>query len=975
MRGHAPTAAAILVFLALVPALLPAQTHGGAEASGQNTPGRHTWLYTETDHFRFVYQPEDSRWVEELVEVADDVYRRVAAALTGLPDLVTAVVFGRTDAANGYFTSAPPAHIGLFVASPSGYWLGARTASWLETLLLHELVHYVQLLWPGGFFSELSRVFGEGVAAGLSGFYPGWAIEGPAVFLETALAEGGRGRNPFFEMYARALVYDGDFPDYRQSGFGSWDTPPGRIYLAGYLFVDYLQRTYGPQALIRAQQILADNPLLGLDTVLEQVLGTPPQVAYDAMVEDLERELSAGRSSGRRISPEVRSDYHLPISTAAGLVLYRSRTDRPPAIVLLPGGGDDEDFAAEQVLVETGLSDPNSFHADPLGRRLVFTAFGRPAGEADAVYSYLYLAESESGGASVDPVGPMRVRRVSDESGFFHPVISPGGETIYALKRRGIYRDLVAVDVRSGVTRTLVSPEDRTFYHPTLSPGGDSIVLVGNREGTQTLYRVVLSEPSPTLRPLDLPDLGATYYPRFVTEDRLLFSADGTGRLVLYSLDMRSGDVRIQARDPVSAFAGTLHRGQLIYAGYRSDGYALFEAADDPQGVEIDPGPAAPGRLEAPPGRLEAPPHQAQAGPDESIQPFSDLPLPRIWAPFPTLLQLGDRPADLRLGAGLFSLGSALLSPSGYSLLAAFYPTPGQPTLDLALSLGTDATTIAYRLTQDFGRAGSRFHQTTSNSLTVSAVLAGSARIGVSDALSLAGSARHTYIRLTAGEGAFFAPAPDAVDAHFADFGLRLRYASARPAAARNIFSPGSGAASAGASASVPLGTEGWTVTPELNLSATVDGFFGVDALRLSLAGEYSFGPLPLRRRFQPRGFSDLVKQTAGGILGAFDYLFSFEPIDAPVTGALGLLGLGAGLHLTALANWDATSVAMYPRVYTGLDLVGVFAVMGAQFPVGVGTSLELDPLYAGILRGFSLYFFTGTNSYTGVDGALTLRR
>jgi hypothetical protein len=166
------------------------------------------WQQVRTRHFLFIFEPRDRASVDELLAVCEGVYDRVSGFFRSYPDLVPCVIRGRRDDANG-LTQSLPARIDLYLTAPNDFFLGARTESWLKALLTHELVHFVHQSMPTGILYGLSRVFGPDLSALSLTFLPGWAIEGPAVYGETLFTEGGRGRNPLFEMYTTAAVVDG----------------------------------------------------------------------------------------------------------------------------------------------------------------------------------------------------------------------------------------------------------------------------------------------------------------------------------------------------------------------------------------------------------------------------------------------------------------------------------------------------------------------------------------------------------------------------------------------------------------------------------------------------------------------------------------------------------------------------------------------------------------------------------------------
>jgi hypothetical protein len=189
---------------ALLAALLSAAT-GTAWGDGAGAGG---WQKIQSGHFLFIFEPRDRAAVDELLGFCEEVYADVCGFLGSHPDTVPCVLRGRIDYANGV-TRFLPNRIDLYLTAPNDMFLGARSEGWLRLLLAHELTHFVQASMDAGLPHALSLVFGRDTASVSLSFLPGWAVEGPAVTTETRFSEGGRGRNPFFEMYTKAAVVEG----------------------------------------------------------------------------------------------------------------------------------------------------------------------------------------------------------------------------------------------------------------------------------------------------------------------------------------------------------------------------------------------------------------------------------------------------------------------------------------------------------------------------------------------------------------------------------------------------------------------------------------------------------------------------------------------------------------------------------------------------------------------------------------------
>ena len=176
-----------------------------------------------------------------------------------------------------------------------------------------------------GVLHVLSRVFGSDVRWGSAVFLPGWMIEGPTTNLETTFTSGGRGRNPFFELQYKAPIIEGGLFSLAQASYASAFPPSGRIYVAGYVLVDHLLRTYGEDSFTRIMDDYLAFPFFGPWTAIERVTGKKARDIYDDMKADLEERYRAGRGDRRGNAHLARPDRRL--AAPGG---HRTRAVREP---------------------------------------------------------------------------------------------------------------------------------------------------------------------------------------------------------------------------------------------------------------------------------------------------------------------------------------------------------------------------------------------------------------------------------------------------------------------------------------------------------------------------------------------------------------------------------------------------------------------------------------------------------------------
>lgn len=671
-----------------------------------------SWHSVSTEHFEIIYSADDpyaTGAAAEVVALAPSVWSKTTSYMRYTPtERISVVLRSDTARANGYFTPLPP-HIELFVSSPSRYQLGSRTPNWLELVFTHEMIHYLHLTRPKGFFGFASRLFGPLTAAGSYLFLPGWAVEGPTVYGETALTPGGRGTDPFFEMTWLAPIYADTLYTYDQAGYQSPLPPSGRIYSAGYLMTDYLHRTYGADGYHAINDTFMRLPFLGMRRAVRRVTGTPAPSVFGEMVSEIELR-SAERftlPTGSPVSPtDTDADWHLIASTDAGILAWSAAPRTPGAVYLI-----DDDTSRPRHLFSVSATDASSVAVnDDLTQAIAAIVHPDYAGAGPRVsYSDLHIID-------LSPDAPLRSQRITQGRQLLHPAFIPSSDTIIAVERQGQYSRLVRVTIPGGEITPLYDPGSVRLHAPRVSNDGSLLAVVEHDEGSQDIVVIAVRSGEVVAR-IGTPQ-HHEFDPRFITGSppyRITYGSDEPGYLVVKEVSLIPGENLFGrenptvVKDPIAAYSATRYGAFYIYQTYRGTGYAIRKQpitrsmSDESHAANRRPerestssiastheySPVTDRRTDILPTPLPVPVQPIQG------ERYVDLPRPVFW--FPTVAVSGGSNEDAFTEFGVYALAASVLERHQVEVAAAYNPAAAEPTGEVTYTFqpGAAAWSIA----------------------------------------------------------------------------------------------------------------------------------------------------------------------------------------------------------------------------------------------------------------------------------------
>lgn len=527
------------------------------------------WLKLETQRFEIVFEAQDESQARHLASFADEVFDHVSSLLDHRPQRrIPVVIAGRTAFANGSFSPFPPS-ITIFTTSPGDRSLGPRSPDWLRTVFVHELTHYLHLTTPRGLTAVATKLFGPDAVALSTPFMGGWWIEGITTYAESSLAIGGRGDDTRFELNYNAPILADTMWSLAQGSYQSARAPSGRIYVTGYMFVDYLMQRYGQDSFAAVNNEFLRWPFFGLDPALQKITGKKGHELFHDAIEALRFSFAPAPAAtpSTPFAPFDEGDQYLPVAIRDGWLGLVRTPSTGVALVRYDGEG-----TISTIVTRPSVSDSLSFDATDDGSTcLVASPWSDPfdpyaIATADVTYSDLYLYRITTDSWQRLTIGKRLIQGA----------ISGDGSIVVAIERSGTRYRLVRIHIESGTCETLLELPDGSVYEPHFNATGDAVVVVAVRNGLSALMKVALDQTVQQLTPFATP---AIYRPRFTASGDILFSSDKNGGLALYRLDRENATIALVLEDPVGIIAAEQRSDQLVYLTYTDHGHALRQIA------------------------------------------------------------------------------------------------------------------------------------------------------------------------------------------------------------------------------------------------------------------------------------------------------------------------------------------------------------------------------------------------------------
>lgn len=439
----------------------------------QNPPNL-KWRQIQTERFQVIFPSDFESRAKELVLQLDSLMALVNADLRASSSR-TPIIFQNQSVFSNGFVQLAPRRSELVTTPPSG----GENQDWLHHLTIHELRHIGQF---DRLVGRMRAPFFEQLGLAMFGVHlPNWFYEGDAVWIESRLTPGGRGRKPSWIMPYRTNVLSDKRFSYQKDFMGSYrDVTPG-AYLMGYLMVDKMYRELGAEVVERLLSDVSGHLLrpYSFSKALKDLSGLNTRAWHEATLNELEEKWREHDEAHdyqdyRQISQKKEqfpTDLLLPQWTEDGKVLaIRQGSGYVPELVEM----DTTGAVSSRVLRLGWQSEPHFSYA---AGKITWDEWRTNARYSKQVFNVINVHDLETG----------RTKQLTHKSRYFAPTLNSAGSQIAAVSVSGENAAaLVLLDPVSGEElQRFPAPDGWMLQTPAFDPTSSKVVLVAvSRAGT-----------------------------------------------------------------------------------------------------------------------------------------------------------------------------------------------------------------------------------------------------------------------------------------------------------------------------------------------------------------------------------------------------------------------------------------------------------------------------------------------------------
>lgn len=544
----------------------------------------YNWLTIKGEHVMVHYHEEAERTAQIVAKIGDEVWEPITSLYHYEPETVHYVIKDIDDYSNGatYFFDNK---IEIWASALDFDLRGAH--NWLRNVISHEFTHMVQI--------QASMKVGRKVPAlylqflnyedkrrpdilyGFPNFIasypvatinmPAWFAEGTAQYMRTELNYDNWDTHR--DMLLRTRVLDDDMLTWNEMGvFGKTSLGNESVYNQGFALTRYISQKYGEDKLRETTEALGDWNVFTIDAAFEKTIGKDGYALYDEwkafLKEDYTKRMKgvlenvvAGdtieQAGFGNFYPIFHGDKIYYLSNKGADYFITSIYEYNPA-------------DKKSKMIRPGVSSTFSFIPDE--NKIIYAKLSEDNPKWTNIHDlYVYDIDEEE------------ETRLTHGIRANNPQVSPDGSSIVFVFQRDGTSNIGVTDIDGKNYRELTFyNRGEQVYNPKYSPDGSKIIFdYGYANGRDV---AVIPSGGGEVEFI-FNEAADERNAQFIDNDNIVYANDKTGIYNLYKYNLSTGgEIRLTNVVGGAFMPAVNDSGKIVYAGYTSGGYKIFELED-----------------------------------------------------------------------------------------------------------------------------------------------------------------------------------------------------------------------------------------------------------------------------------------------------------------------------------------------------------------------------------------------------------
>jgi Tol biopolymer transport system component len=550
------------------------------------------WYTIKTEHFEVHFHNGTERTAQVVAKIAEDIYQPITSLYDYRPNsTIHFIIRDHDDNSNGaafYYDNK------VEIWAPQMTFILRGTHNWLRNVVTHEFSHMISLgasrKLPRripAFYFQLINYENERRPDVLYGYpdrivsyavpmtiVPMWLAEGMAQFQRPGLDY--ERWDSHRDMLIRTAVVTNNLPSFDEMGvFGKNSLGNERTYNAGYALTRFIAYEYGDNSLQRIASALKQPWRFTVDGALKKVTGFSGRDLYNtwrAHLQNYYQErlsiINANLFEGKILTEKGLGNTYPRWSADGSLIAYCG--SRSSDYLTLTNLNLYDVTTGKIKVIQSGVNDQLAWSND--GQKILYSKISRF--KHLSYYNDLYFYDIRN----------KKEKRLTRGMRVINPDWAKDGRIVCVTQKDGS-DNLLLLDHQGNEIKPLTDNKNgEALYSPRWSPDGFHIVFAQARRHGRDI--IIIDIKSGVMQPV-IANQGDARDPVFSTDGkRIYFAWDKTGIFDIYSIKPDGTELQQWTNVVGGAFMPCISRnGDLVYSSFQYDGYKVT-LLDSPHAID-----------------------------------------------------------------------------------------------------------------------------------------------------------------------------------------------------------------------------------------------------------------------------------------------------------------------------------------------------------------------------------------------------